>query len=76
MHGCSVYRRERNGCAGPSGLCARLGGTLCLNETLLDEELFEFAVLVHLEGDVAAADELATDVQLRDRRPRAKGAAD
>ena len=53
-----------------SCLCARFGGPLCLDEALFDEELFEFAVLVHLEGNVAPPDELAADVQLRDRRPR------
>ena len=53
-----------------SCLCARFGDPLCLDEALFDEELFEFAVLVHLEGNVAPSDELAADVQLRDRRPR------
>src|SRR5574337_2037522 len=33
------------------------------------EQLLQFARLVHLHHDVRAADELALDVQLRDRRP-------
>src|SRR5574340_407223 len=33
------------------------------------EQLLQFARLVHLHHDVRAADELALDVELRDRRP-------
>src|SRR6187551_3889110 len=33
------------------------------------EELLQFAGLEHLADDVAAADELALDIELRDRRP-------
>jgi len=36
---------------------------------LLGEQLLQLAGLVHLPHDVAAADEFAVDVELRDRRP-------
>src|SRR5579863_10007375 len=33
------------------------------------QQLLQFAALVHLDGDVAAADEFAVDVELRESRP-------
>ena len=36
---------------------------------LLFEDLLQLTGLVHLADDVAAADELTLDVELRDRRP-------
>ena len=33
------------------------------------EQLLEFAALVHFQRDVAAADQLAVDIQLRESRP-------
>src|SRR5579863_8032237 len=33
------------------------------------QQLLQFAALVHLDGDVAAADELAVDIELRESRP-------
>src|SRR5271167_3260543 len=38
-------------------------------DALLFEDLLQFTGLVYLADDVAAADELALDVELRDRRP-------
>src|SRR5262245_8526079 len=46
----------------------KTGSTTALRRLLLDE-LLELAGLVHLGGDVAAADQLAVDEELRDRRP-------
>jgi hypothetical protein len=37
--------------------------------TLLFEDFLQFAGLIHLTDDVTTADELAFDVELRDRRP-------
>ena len=39
----------------------------------LDEQLLELTAGVHLHHDIAAADELAIDVQLRDGGPVAAG---
>ena len=52
--GCRACRRAR-ALQGPDGL--------------LGEELLQLARLVHLLQDVAAADEFAVDVELRNRRP-------
>src|SRR5205823_7457921 len=38
-------------------------------DALLFEDLLQLAGLVHLAYDVAAADELTLDIELRDRRP-------
>src|SRR5215469_11151193 len=38
-------------------------------DAFFDEHVLELAVFVHLADDVAAADELALDVELRNRRP-------
>jgi hypothetical protein len=38
-------------------------------DTLLLENLLQFAGLVHLADDIATAEELALDVKLRNRRP-------
>src|SRR5689334_14551765 len=46
----------------------RLGGRARVDALVL-ERLLQFAGLKHLADDVAAADELALDVKLRDGRP-------
>src|SRR2546425_13211414 len=51
------------------------GGRLLRLEGLFDQRL-ELPLLVHLEDDVAAADELAADEHLRDGRPVADAAQD
>ena len=47
----------------------RLAISVTLHHALFFEDLLQFAGLEHLADDVAAADELALNVKLRDRRP-------
>ena len=51
---------------GPTGETESLGGR---HRAGFGQQLLQFAALVHLERDVAAADQLAIDVELRKRRP-------
>ena len=44
-------------------------GALLQRDALVGHELLQLARLEHLARDVAAADELALDVELRDGRP-------
>src|SRR5690606_29503748 len=46
---------------------------LVVSDALLVEELLQLTLLEHLADDVAAADELALHVELRNRRPVAEG---
>src|SRR5271170_5917633 len=55
-----AMNRPRSRCSGRSRLARGAG---------LGEQLLQLAALVHLERDVAAADELALDVKLRVGRP-------
>src|SRR5512145_1926036 len=65
----SMARRATGGPARTDQLqdCGDLGGGL--DHALLGEELLQLARLEHLGDDIAAADELALDEQLRNGRP-------
>src|SRR3954463_3653505 len=69
----SFWRRAQTKKAGPSPAsitsAGMPSGALLDLDALVGEELLQLAGLEHLAGDVAAADELALDVELRDRRP-------
>src|SRR5277367_1993116 len=44
-------------------------GPLCRDSARFGKQLLQFAALVHFDGDVAAADQIAVDIKLRERRP-------
>ena len=74
---CAALRQARPRASEPvaggsrscSGAAARLGPRRPVGRRLDAERLGQLARLVHLGDDVAAADQLAADEELRDRRP-------
>mmetsp|Transcript_80474 Transcript_80474/g.111782 ORF Transcript_80474/g.111782 Transcript_80474/m.111782 type:complete len:204 (-) Transcript_80474:583-1194(-) len=59
-----VLRGISTGLAGPSTITSSLVGH--------DQDLLEFALLVHLHDDVCSSDQLPRDVELRNRGPLAE----
>ena len=67
----AICRREANfGRRAVAASGRHLG--LVVGDALVVEQLLQLALLEHLADDVAAADELALDVELRDGRPVAR----